>query len=273
MGCAHSKKVESPFNLDYKLKKRLGQGKFAVVHLATRLKDEAEVAVKIMNPKKYKSKEDREDLLRSVEAERALAGLLDHENVLRILEVYDVPPQTIVVMDYARGGELFDHLVERKRMTEGDCARVGRGLCSALEHLHSLNIVHRDIKPENVLFAEPPDPEKPLPAVKLCDFGFARKLPGPDDDEPMMTTCGTFGFMAPEIAAAQGYTSPKCDLWAVGVLLYECVSGRSPFRFAQSDSPLFDAKKAFSPETWSRPPWDFGHVTFEKLHPACFALR
>eukprot|EP00966_Prymnesium_polylepis_P124151 2870872-Prymnesium_polylepis.1 len=95
MGCAHSKKVESPFNLDYKLKKRLGQGKFAVVHLATRLKDEAEVAVKIMNPKKYKSKEDREDLLRSVEAERALAGLLDHENVLRILEVYDVPPQTI----------------------------------------------------------------------------------------------------------------------------------------------------------------------------------
>ena len=111
MGCAHSKKAESPFDLEYKLKKRLGQGKFAVVHVAMRLKDEAEVAVKIMNPKKYRSTEDREDLLRSVEAERALAGLLDHENLLRILEVHDVPPQTIVVMDYARGGELFDHLI------------------------------------------------------------------------------------------------------------------------------------------------------------------
>jgi len=84
-----------------------------------------------------------------------------------------------------------------------------------------------------------------------------------------MTLCGTWGFMAPEIAAAQGYTSPRCDLWAVGVLLFECVSGCTPFRFADPQGALYDPQKAFSQAAWVKPPWNFGHAVFEKVSDDC----
>ena len=89
---------------------------------------------------------------------------------------------------------------------------------SAIQFLHSLDLVHRDLKPENLLIDE-------CNNVKLCDFGWCVKL----DDQPRNTFCGTYEYMAPEVVKEDPY-SKAIDVWSLGVLLYEILHGYSPFR-------------------------------------------
>ena len=96
--------------------------------------------------------------------------------------------------------------------------------CSAIQYLHSIDLVHRDLKPENLLIDE-------LNNVKLCDFGWCVKL----DENPRNTFCGTYEYMAPEVVKEEPY-SKAIDVWSIGVLLYELLHGYSPFR-ARSKGP------------------------------------
>lgn len=85
--------------------------------------------------------------------------------------------------------------------------------------MHQMKIVHRDVKPDNCIFSAEPNPELPLPPLKICDFGLARLMPS-GEEERMFTVCGTPGYAAPETLSKNGYKGGSSDMWSVGESLF-----------------------------------------------------
>jgi calcium/calmodulin-dependent protein kinase I len=127
------------------------------------------------------------------------------------------------VTDLALGGELFDRICRKGSYYESDAADLIRATLSAVAYLHDHGIVHRDLKPENLLFRTPEDNADLL----IADFGLSRIM----DEEQfhvLTTTCGTPGYMAPEIFKKSGHGKPV-DVWAIGVITYFLLCGYTPF--------------------------------------------
>lgn len=125
--------------------------------------------------------------------------------------------------DLALGGELFDRICRKGSYYESDAADLIRATLSAVAYLHDHGIVHRDLKPENLLFRTPEDNADLL----IADFGLSRIM----DEEQfhvLTTTCGTPGYMAPEIFRKSGHGKPV-DVWAIGVITYFLLCGYTPF--------------------------------------------
>ena len=128
-----------------------------------------------------------------------------------------------LVTDLALGGELFDRICRKGNYYESDAADLMRATLSAVAYLHDHGIVHRDLKPENLLFRTPEDNADLL----IADFGLSRIM----DEEQfhvLTTTCGTPGYMAPEIFKKSGHGKPV-DVWAIGVITYFLLCGYTPF--------------------------------------------
>jgi calcium/calmodulin-dependent protein kinase I len=128
-----------------------------------------------------------------------------------------------LVTDLALGGELFDRICRKGSYFESDAADLIRATLSAVAYLHDHGIVHRDLKPENLLFRTPEDNADLL----IADFGLSRIM----DEEQfhvLTTTCGTPGYMAPEIFKKSGHGKPV-DVWAIGVITYFLLCGYTPF--------------------------------------------
>lgn len=128
-----------------------------------------------------------------------------------------------LVTDLALGGELFDRICRKGSYFESDAADLVRAVLSAVAYLHDHGIVHRDLKPENLLFRTPEDNADLL----IADFGLSRIM----DEEQfhvLTTTCGTPGYMAPEIFKKSGHGKPV-DVWAIGVITYFLLCGYTPF--------------------------------------------
>ncbi|KAL5653066.1 hypothetical protein ACJX0J_038524, partial [Zea mays] len=126
-----------------------------------------------------------------------------------------------LILEYCRGGDLHAYLQRHKRVSEKVARHFIRQLASGLQMLRDNNVVHRDLKPQNILLVE--NNENSL--LKIADFGFAKFL------QPFAlaeTLCGSPLYMAPEVMQAQKYDA-KADLWSVGVILYQLVTGRPPF--------------------------------------------
>ncbi|KAI9777427.1 MAG: hypothetical protein M1835_005237 [Candelina submexicana] len=143
-------------------------------------------------------------------------NMLGHPLTHQVLEVY-------LVTDLALGGELFDRICRKGSYYESDAADLIRATLSAVAYLHDHGIVHRDLKPENLLFRTPEDNADLL----IADFGLSRIM----DEEQfhvLTTTCGTPGYMAPEIFKKSGHGKPV-DVWAIGVITYFLLCGYTPF--------------------------------------------
>jgi calcium-dependent protein kinase len=99
---------------------------------------------------------------------------LRHPNIIRFEEVFETPDELMMVMEYCPGDELFDVILARKFLSEGDAKPIFAQIARALFYLHSLNIIHRDVKPENVLILHELDRNTGLPSAKLLDFGLSK---------------------------------------------------------------------------------------------------
>ena len=203
----------------------LGSGNFATVKKCTKKDTKEEYAVKIIDKSKV---EDMQDIDREIE----IMGKVDHQNVIKLYEVFDEPKKMNLVLEYVTGGELFDRIVALGNYTEVDAAKTIYTLCDALHVLHSMGIVHRDLKPENILLKSS-DPDSP---IKIADFGLARMMKKGD---VMKTACGTPGYVAPEVLQNKGYDSGAVDMWSVGVILYILLCGFPPF-YEEELPALFD---------------------------------
>jgi serine/threonine protein kinase len=215
--------LKKKYNVD---KATLGTGNFAEVKKCTSKENGKTYAVKIIDKTKV---EDMEDITREIE----IMGKVDHENIIKLVEVIDEPPKKMnLVMELVTGGELFDRIVAKGSYTEKETAVVIYTLCDALEYLHEKNIVHRDLKPENILLDSP----SPDAKIKIADFGLARMM---KKDDIMKTACGTPGYVAPEVLKNKGYDSGAVDMWSVGVILYILLCGFPPF-YEEELPALFD---------------------------------
>ncbi|PIO65710.1 kinase domain protein [Teladorsagia circumcincta] len=180
-----------------------------------------------------------------------------HPNIVEIVDVYENSYNDVqcllVVMESMRGGELFNRIQERgqQAFTEREAAGIMYEICSAVAHLHRMNIAHRDIKPENLLYED----NTPNARLKLTDFGFAKRT---DESEPLglATACYTPYYCAPEV----GQIYLLCSIFPRGVpcitLLRLC--GYPPF-FSQNGLPMSPGMKAkikSGQYTFPSPEWD-----------------
>ena len=123
-------------------------------------------------------------------------------------------------MEYASGGELYDYLNERKRVSEMEARSIFRQIVSAVHFLHKNRIVHRDLKLENILIDANGD-------IKLADFGLSNNW---SPNSLLYTFCGSPLYASPEIVNGYPYFGPEVDCWSLGVLLYTLVYGSMPFQ-------------------------------------------
>jgi serine/threonine-protein kinase len=203
----------------YILQRPIGQGATGTVWRGTDLSTGQPVAVKLL----HESLLRQPKLVTRFVQERTILLMLRHRNVVRVRDLFSVGETLGLVMDLVSGGSLRDHLRKHHTVPAGEAARLAAQVAAALAEAHELGVVHRDLKPDNILLQA----EKGRLETRLTDFGVARIL-----NTPSMTTpnavVGTPHYMSPE-AFHTPSTSPATDVYALGVLLYEMVTGRPPY--------------------------------------------
>ncbi|KUJ14667.1 Pkinase-domain-containing protein [Mollisia scopiformis] len=203
----------------YKTGKTLGAGSYSVVKECVHIDTGRYYAAKVINKRLMAG---REHMVRNEIAvlKRVSMG---HQNILTLVDYFETLNNLYLVTDLALGGELFDRICRKGSYYESDAADLIRATLSAVAYLHDHGIVHRDLKPENLLFRTPEDNADLL----IADFGLSRIM----DEEQfhvLTTTCGTPGYMAPEIFKKTGHGKPV-DIWAIGVITYFLLCGYTPF--------------------------------------------
>uniref|UniRef100_A0A3B3HRL7 Protein kinase domain-containing protein n=1 Tax=Oryzias latipes TaxID=8090 RepID=A0A3B3HRL7_ORYLA len=172
------------------------------------------VAIKIVNREKLS-----ETVLMKVEREIAILKLIEHPHVLKLHDVYENKKYLYLVLEHVSGGELFDYLVKKGRLTPKEARRFFRQIMSALDFCHSHSICHRDLKPENLLLDEKNN-------IRIADFGMASLQVG---DSLLETSCGSPHYACPEVIRGEKYDGRKADVWSCGVILFALLVGALPF--------------------------------------------
>ncbi len=148
--------------------------------------------------------------------------MLKHPNIVRLYDVIETDKYIGIILDYASGGELFDHILAHRFLKEKDACRLFAQLISGVWYIHQRKIVHRDLKLENLLLDRNRN-------VIITDFGFANRFEHRADDL-MQTSCGSPCYAAPELVISEGaYVGSAVDIWSCGVILYAVLAGYLPF--------------------------------------------
>uniref|UniRef100_A0A8D3BPG2 Maternal embryonic leucine zipper kinase n=1 Tax=Scophthalmus maximus TaxID=52904 RepID=A0A8D3BPG2_SCOMX len=200
---------------NYEVYETIGSGGFAKVKLGRHLLTGEKVAIKIMN------KKDLGDDLPRVKVEIEAMKNLSHQHVCRLYQVIETSTQIFMVLEYCPGGELFDYIIAKDRLSEEETRVFFRQIVSAMAYVHSQGYAHRDLKPENLLI----DGDHNL---KLIDFGLCAKPKGGLGYE-LMTCCGSPAYAAPELIQGKSYIGSEADVWSMGVLLFALLCGYLPF--------------------------------------------
>ena len=221
----------------YKLLQEVGQGGMGVVYMAEQQEPvRRKVAVKIIKPGM-----DTRQVIARFEAERQALSLMDHPNIARVLDAGATGSgRPYFVMELVKGQPITDycnehHLTPRQRL------ELLVPVCQAIQHAHQKGIIHRDIKPSNVLVAE--YDQQPVP--KVIDFGVAKATSQPLTEKSMFTghgqIVGTLEYMSPEQAKVnQLDIDTRSDIYSLGVLMYELLTGTTPFDKQRLRSAAWD---------------------------------
>ncbi|XP_077358174.1 serine/threonine-protein kinase BRSK2 isoform X2 [Festucalex cinctus] len=198
----------------YRLEKTLGKGQTGLVKLGVHCITGQKVAIKIVNREKLS-----ESVLMKVEREIAILKLIEHPHVLKLHDVYENNKYLYLVLEHVSGGELFDYLVKKGRLTPKEARKFFRQIISALDFCHSHSICHRDLKPENLLLDEKNN-------IRIADFGMASLQVG---DSLLETSCGSPHYACPEVIRGEKYDGRRADVWSCGVILFALLVGALPF--------------------------------------------
>ncbi|KAI4995523.1 hypothetical protein ZWY2020_035426 [Hordeum vulgare] len=205
---------------EYELGEMVGKGTFAEVFRAVHATTGARVAVKEIDRRRVD-----DHVRRGILQEMSILGSLSHPNILRLIDTIETGEKLFLVLEYCDGGDLeayrLTHGGPRNRLPEATARDFARQLAEGLKVLRGKRIVHRDLKPQNLLLSTDGD----AITLKIGDFGFARSLM---HENLAATFCGSPYYMAPEIWRGDKYDA-KADLWSVGVILFQLVTGELPF--------------------------------------------
>jgi serine/threonine-protein kinase len=208
-----------PFHIE----RELGSGAMGTVYQACRRDTGERVAVKIIGIGQLTN----ETAVARFEREARILAQLKHPNIVRLILAGRYKRTPFFAMELVEGESLDRMLARRNNFSWQEVVEIGKQLCSALQHAHMKGIIHRDLKPSNVMVL-------PDGTVKLTDFGIAK-----DIDVTALTgansTVGTAAYMSPEQCRGEKNLSPKSDLYSLGIMFYELLTGRKPF---QAETPV-----------------------------------
>ncbi|KAL8455827.1 hypothetical protein Emag_000401 [Eimeria magna] len=211
-----------------------GEGSFAKVYMGKHLFTGEEVVIKAVDKKKV--------LESNVYTEIEVLRKVSHPYIMRLYAAYEQEDFVCLVLEYLRGGELFDYLSEKGPFSEDQARHAMRRILLALQAMHMKGIVHRDLKTENLIIEHPSNPA----SIKIIDFGLAATV----GSQEMKMRCGSPGYVAPEILQDLPY-GPKVDVFSSGVILYTLLAGFPPFRGQNVKDIL---KKNLSHQRWAGVP-------------------
>ncbi len=199
----------------FQVQAELGRGGMGVVYKAQDTAYGRPVAIKILA-----GGITEESLVLRFRREASDLAELSHPNVVTSFEFGHHEGREYLVMEYVDGGNLYDFIGRTTELRE--ILEAFSAICEGLEHIHSQGIVHRDLKPENILFTRQNRP-------KITDFGIARRVESDTKLTQAGTILGTSFYVAPEQIISSSRVTPEADLYALGVCLFEAVTGRLPF--------------------------------------------
>ncbi|XWS17866.1 hypothetical protein CRYUN_Cryun33cG0105300 [Craigia yunnanensis] len=223
----------------YEMGRLLGKGTFAKVYYGKKLTSGESVAIKVISKDQVK----KEGMMEQIKREISVMRLVRHPNIVELNEVMATKTKIFFVMEYVRGGELFEKVFKGK-LKEDVARKYFQQLMSAVDFCHSRGVSHRDLKPENLLLDENED-------LKISDFGLSALPEQLRNDGLLHTQCGTPAYVAPEVLRKKGYDGSKADIWSCGVILYVLLAGFLPF---QDDNMMQMYRKVFKAE-FEFPPW------------------
>lgn len=202
----------------YEIVRWVGAGSWGTVYEARQLSLGRRVAVKVHHAG---GRAEPDDVLRR---EAAAVARFRHPNIVQVYDLGEVRGRAYAVMELVEGGSLAAALAARGPYPAADAARLLAAVARAVQHAHEQGIVHRDLKPANILLASDGTP-------KVTDFGLAKRLDGASSLTPGGGLVGTACYMAPEQAGG-GSVGPAADVYALGAILHEVLTGRPPFEGA-----------------------------------------
>jgi len=203
----------------YQVKSRIARGGMATVYLATDLRLERRVALKIMHGHLADDSQFKERFIQEARS----AARLAHPNVVNVFDQGQDNDVAYLVMEYLNGITLRDLLTEHKVLTAEQTLDILEAVLSGLAAAHKSGIVHRDLKPENVMLADDG-------RIKIGDFGLARAVSA--NTATGAALLGTIAYLSPELVT-RGIADARSDIYAVGIMMYEMLAGEQPFRGEQ----------------------------------------
>ncbi len=210
----------------YRLSGHLASGGMAAVYVAEDTRDRREVALKLLAPHLAHSPE----AVRRFLCEGAIAGMIDHENVVRVLDHGGEDGPCFIAMELLEGEGLFDRLRREGALPPAEVVAILVQVCNGLEAAHRQGVVHRDLKPENIfLHGRRGAP----PVVKILDFGVAGGAHGEGGDTGLVV--GTPEYLSPEQAYGKAVDA-RSDVYSVGVMAWRMLVGRTPFSAESADA-------------------------------------
>ncbi len=210
--------------------KNIGKGGFGCVWKVRHKETKKVYAIKVIN----KESIIKQNLVEQTNREIQIMYKLDHPYIIKLANHFEDDEDFCLIMQYASKGQLYSQIKRLKRLDQKQAAQYMREIISAVKYLHTRDppIIHRDIKPENVLL----DSEG---ICKLADFGWSNFEEGNKQRE---TYCGTPEYLAPEMINKSGHDE-NIDIWSLGVMLFEMLTGKTPFNFKGDRNQLYNSIK------------------------------
>jgi len=187
------------------LKKKLGEGSYASVYLGRNIESGENVAVKVIDRRQFMDSYN----LKHLQSEIDIMKKVNHDNIVKLLDVYQTSNNLYIVAEYCEEGDLNCYLERHnKRLCESESKRLIKQIMKGAKYLHNNGIIHRDLKPANILIKNG--------VCKISDFGFAKNM---GNATVLKSIVGTPLYMSPQLLKGTKYTS-KSDIWSIGLIYY-----------------------------------------------------
>ena len=202
--------------IHFKIIKKLGEGMFSTVKLATHSLTGENVAIKILEKTRITKKEDKERINREI----SIMKRLKHFNIAKLYQVVENKLTIYLIQEHIQGKEFMDYLTKKGKLKEIEACKFFHQIISGLEYIHQCGIAHRDFKPENIII------KNDNTILKIIDFGLSNSY---KNNQLLQTACGSPCYAPPEMIMEQKYNGALSDIWSSGIILYLMLCGKLPF--------------------------------------------